>query len=590
MIRSFVLTLALGAAACSQGGAEQAPEAEEAAEDPAGQQTAEVSAGAEAAGEGGWSDAEDTLFSAEGVHAHMAFLASDALEGREAGTRGYDVAAEYVASRFLAYGLKPAGVDGSYMQPVTLREFRLDADSAEMTLSREGGGEETLEMRVDYLAGGSAQDTETALTAPVVFAGYGINGGGRADYDGVDVSGKFAAVMMGAPEGMDSELAAHLSSTSTKARTAAEAGAAGILLLSPPADQERYSFERMARYVDRPQMTWVGPDGQASTDLGEMEASAIISREGAAKLFEGAEQSYEDVLAAAESGGEAVESFALPVTVSLAYNSEHEDVQSANIAGVVEGTDPELKDEYVILTAHLDHLGISERVDERAINNGAMDNASGTAAMLEVARAAAQEASPRRSLLFLSVTAEEKGLIGSEYFANHPTVPADSIVANINLDMPIMLYNFTDVIAFGAERSSLGPVTEEALAGMGVSLTPDPMPEQRLFTRSDHYRFVQQGVPSLFLMTGFEGEGEEQFLGFLNGNYHTPGDNLDQPINYEAGAKFARANYEIMTEVANADERPVWNAGDYFGELYGGPMAESADASASGGSGSDAAN
>lgn len=585
MIRPFLLTLALGAAACSQGDAGQAPEA---GADAGDQRAAAQTAGAD---RGVWSDAADTLFSAEDIHAHMAFLASDALEGREAGTRGYDVAAEYVASRFMAYGLKPAGADGSYMQPVTLREYRLGPDSAKMTVSHEGGGEETLDMRVDYIAHALAQNTETALTAPVVFAGYGITGGGRDDYANLDVDGKFVAVMMGAPEGMDSELAAHFASSSTKSRTAAEAGAAGILLLSPPAEQERYSFERMARYAGRPQMTWVGPDGQASTDLGGMQASATLSREGAAKLFEGARQSYEDVLAAAESGGEAVESFALPVTVSLSYGSEHEDVESANIVGVVEGTDPQLKDEYVILTAHLDHLGVSERVDERAINNGAMDNASGTAAMLEVARAAAEEASPRRSLLFLAVTAEEKGLIGSEYFAHNPTVPADSIVANINLDMPVLLYDFTDVIAFGAERSSLGPVTEEALADMGVSLTPDPMPEQRLFTRSDHYRFVQQGVPSLFLMTGFEGEGEEQFLGFLNGNYHTPGDNLDQPINYEAGAKFARANYEIMTEVANADQRPVWNEGDYFGELYGGPMeGDGGEAKAAAGPASGSAN
>jgi Zn-dependent M28 family amino/carboxypeptidase len=193
-----------------------------------------------------------------------------------------------------------------------------------------------------------------------------------------------------------------------------------------------------------------------------------------------------------------------------------------------------------------------------------MDNAAGVAGVLEAARALASQATaPRRSILFLAVTAEEKGLLGSEYFALNPTVPRGSNVAAINLDMPVLLYDFTDVIAFGAEHSSLKGVVESALGQTGLTLTPDPMPEQAIFARSDHYRFVQQGVPSIFLTSGWnspKGKGE--------GGYHRPSDDLNQPINFEAGAKFARVNYLILRAIADADTRPTWNEGDFFGNLF----------------------
>jgi Zn-dependent M28 family amino/carboxypeptidase len=232
-----------------------------------------------------------------------------------------------------------------------------------------------------------------------------------------------------------------------------------------------------------------------------------------------------------------------------------------------------LRDEYVVLVAHLDHDGIGAEVDGDRIYNGALDNAGGIATMLEAARALTSDP-PRRSVLFLAVSAEEKGLLGSEYFAHYPTVPMQNIVAAVNLDMPVLLYDFTDVIAFGAQHSSLQQVLEAALARVGLTLTPDPIPDQALFTRSDHYNFVQQGVPSIFLMTGWNtaagpGEGGKVFLEFLTTHYHRPSDDVERPIDYAAGAKFAHVNYLIAREIANADARPRWNDGDFFGGLFG---------------------
>ena len=268
---------------------------------------------------------------------------------------------------------------------------------------------------------------------------------------------------------------------------------------------------------------------------------------------------------AVEAGG--AKGFVLPSTIDVTLNTETKDVESANVVGVIEGSDPKLKNDVIVLSAHLDHVGVTAPVKGDSINNGALDNASGVATTLEVARAFAEGKPPRRTLIFLLNTAEEKGLIGSDYFARNPTTTRP-IVANVNLDMPVLTYDFTDVVAFGAERSTLGPAVRRAAARQGVTLSADPMPQEGLFTRSDHFRFVEQGVPSVFLMTGFANGGEEAFTSFLKEHYHKPSDDLTQPINYAAGAKFAAINYEITRELADADKTPSWNKGDFFGTLF----------------------
>jgi len=198
-----------------------------------------------------------------------------------------------------------------------------------------------------------------------------------------------------------------------------------------------------------------------------------------------------------------------------------------------------------------------------------MDNAAGVASMLEAARAFTQTGKrPRRSILFVALTAEEDGLIGSEYLARYPVTGSGKVVADVNLDMPILLYDFQDVVAFGAEHSTLGPIVERAAAKMGVTLSPDPMPEEQLFLRSDHYSFVKAGVPSVFLVTGFKNGGEKAFRDFLKTNYHKVTDDIRQPFDWKAGAKFAKINYLIAREIADADQEPRWYAGNSFGERY----------------------
>ena len=314
------------------------------------------------------------------------------------------------------------------------------------------------------------------------------------------------------------------------------------------------------------------PEGDVAPSA--IKIGATISHDVARQLFEGAEADLDTVLKQAEEG--APSGFALKTQASMKRDSTlSEKFDSPNVLAVLEGSDPTLKDEYVVLTAHLDHIGVNSTDAGETINNGALDNASGVSILLEVARAYVRENQrPRRSILFTIVTAEEKGLLGAEYFVHYPTVSKSQMVANVNVDMPILLYDFTDMVAFGAERSSLGPITEQALAKIGVSLSPDPMPEQGIFTRSDHYRFVQKGVPSVFLVTGWgEGvsgkDGGAIFRQFLGSTYHSPGDNLGQSIDYAAGAKFAHANWLIASAIANGDTRPTWNEGDFFGDTFG---------------------
>ena len=233
------------------------------------------------------------------------------------------------------------------------------------------------------------------------------------------------------------------------------------------------------------------------------------------------------------------------------------------------GSDPALANEYVLVMGHLDHIGTRRSGEGDKINNGAMDNASGIATMLEAARAMAQNPEkPKRPVLFTAVTAEEKGLLGADYLSRFPVVGSGKVVGVVNLDMPILTYDFTDVVAFGAEHSTLGPIVASAAARDKVTLSPDPMPEEGLFTRSDHYRFVQRGIPSVFLMTGFAGAGEKSFRGFLATHYHRVSDDLAQPFNWEAGAKFARINMLIATEIANAPEAPKWYEDSFFGKTF----------------------
>jgi len=512
--------------------------------------------------------------SAENVRAHIAFLASDLLEGRETGSPGYDIAANYVASQFAQLGLKPAGRDGTYFQPVPLTAVR-PLDEGRFVVRGKDGAEVPLVFGEDVMVGRPTGPTERKLSAPLVFVGFGVVAPERRrdDYAGLDVKGKIVVVLNGAPAAFQTEERAYYGNGRTKRAQAAARGAAGVISLYLPSDERRRPFADGKRTWQAWAMTWRKPDGGANDVAVDTPQLGSVSVAGAAKLFAGARKTYDEVAKLAEKPRGDPPRFVLATSLDVTLHTESKALQSANVAGLIEGADPVLKGEVVVLSAHLDHVGVTPPVKGDGINNGALDNAGGIATTLEVARAFQESGKPpRRSILVLAVTGEEKGLLGAEYFAHNPTVPAAALVADVNLDMPILTYDFLDVVAFGAERSSLGEAVRQAAARTGVALSPDPLPEEGLFTRSDHFRFVEVGVPSTFLMTGFQNGGEAKFRGFLASCYHRPCDDVSQPIDYLAGAKFARLNYEIARELADADARPKWNKGDFFGMKFAAPQ------------------
>ena len=510
----------------------------------------------------------------EAIRAHMSFLADDLLEGRGTGSRGYELAAKYVAARFEALGLKPAGDQGSYFQRVPLRKATPVADGSSLAVIR-GGQRTELTPGEDFLLQGqSLIEEDSSVTAPVVFAGYGVTAPelGYDDYAGVDVRGKIVVILSGAPKAFPSDQHAWYSSTLLKRENLAAHGAAGVLGVITPEDEPRLRWDNMKRNANEPGFLWLDETGKPHYSWPSVRGVGLLSRKAAEALFAGAPRSLDQVFAGIKENRP--QSFELPVQASLRTVSRHERAESPNVAAVVPGWDPVLREEYIVLSAHLDHLGIGAPIEGDSIYNGAYDNASGIAALLEVANAfASLPERPRRSLLFLAVTAEEQGLQGSDYFARHPTVPRGKIVANLNMDMFLMLFPVRDVVAFGAEHSSLGKLVEPEARRLGLTVSPDPFPEEVVFIRSDQLSFVRQGVPALFLTNGMKSDdpagGGPILQTWRQTTYHKPNDDMSQTIDFASGATFARLNFLLAWQVAQDDAAPTWNPGDFFGETFG---------------------
>ena len=511
---------------------------------------------------------------AGGIETHLRFLADDARMGRMTGTPEYDEAAAYVANHFEEIGLEKGGEDNSWFQAVPMLARRIDVDSARVVFHQDGD-EKAQRWKEDFVMGGDTVRPETTVTAEVVFVGFGIHAPDMnySDYDGIDVAGKIVAMFGGAPDTFPHNERAYYSSSLTKAEEAVARGAIGSIGLRSRTDQRRYSWKRISENAGvRPGMSWINLSGEAANYFPELQGGAVINTSPADDLFSRSPVSFEEALDAADAGTPL--STPLGTSVTLARRTEHESITSPNVIGILRGSDPVLRDEYVVFTAHLDHVGTGVPIDGDAIYNGMYDNAMGSSLLIETARAfAAMPAAPRRSILFIALTGEERGLVGSDYFAHYPTVPSDAIVANVNLDMPLFLYPLADIIAFGSEHSSLANVIAEAIAGEGFSLTPDPMPEEVLFIRSDQYSFVRQGIPSVFLVPGFTSsdpgiDGRKQWREFLQTYYHQPSDDLSRTVDWPSAIRFARANVRIGHAVAEATERPTWNKGDFFGEKF----------------------
>lgn len=511
-------------------------------------------------------------FTAEGLRAHVAFLADDLLEGRRTGSRGNEIAARYVASRFEAYGLKPGGEDGDWFQRITFQRTAYGDERGGVTITGPDG-QRDWPHGGDVLVGLSSLESRVDVSAPLVFVGFGVENEllGLNDYKGLDVRGKIVVALRGFPKGMPSEEGAHVGST--KAKVAQQHGAIGFVSIDTLQSAKTRPWQQILRFANEPDFAWVGKDGKAHEEAPAIRARAALHAPPAESLFAGSGRNLEAILREADKPGSTPRGFALRTSLRIHSQGDSTRVTSPNVIGILPGSDPQLASQYVVLSAHLDHLGISakdpEHPDADLINNGALDNASGVATMLEVARLlAVSPQRPRRSVMFIATTAEEEGLLGADYFAQHPTVPIGNIVGNVNLDMPVLLYPFTDVIAFGANHSTIGPIVAQAVAPMGVKLSPDPMPEQSLFTRSDHYMLVREGVPAVFLATGYANGGEKAWEKFLAGNYHQPGDDLTQPIDWQSGARFVEANYRITRAMADADQPPLWVKGDFFGDTF----------------------
>jgi Zn-dependent M28 family amino/carboxypeptidase len=509
----------------------------------------------------------------EAIAAHMRFLSDDLLEGRQTGARGHEIAAHYVATELESMGLAPAGVNGTWFQPVPLRKVDLVAEQSSFELMRDGK-KQTLAFAEDYIMGGNARETDSSVDAGAAFVGFGVTAPEFQydDYAGVDVRGKVAVILRGAPPRFPSTERAYFSDAVVKARNAAAHGAVGIITLQAPEFFERYKWSWIVPQVRAGSMRWLDSEGVPADTVPEIRVSTLMNESGASALFAGSPKTLPEIFAASRESQSA--SFVLPVTVKIHEVSRYTPVESRNVIGKLAGSDRKLAQEYLVFTAHVDHLGIC-RPSEDTICHGAWDNASGTSSVLEVARAfSSLPRPPRRSILFVFVTGEEKGLLGSDYFAHFPTVPIENIVADVNIDgAPGLLWPNKDIVPLGAEHSSLSKDVEVASGQMGYTISPDPIPEEVIFIRSDQYSFVKQGVPAVFMNPGLQStdpkvDGAAVFHKWISSIYHTPKDNMSQKFYFESAARSAGLSFLVGYEVAQQSERPTWNGGDFFGTKF----------------------
>jgi hypothetical protein len=521
---------------------------------------------------------------ASAISARIRFLSDDLLEGRFTGSRGHAIAERYVASELASMGAEPAGDAGTFLQAVPLRGATKDPAKTSLVARSPGKADQTLKIEQDYVLASDLRTPNVNVEAPLVFVGYGVTAPeyGYDDLAGVDVKGKIAVVFSGAPLSDRDDFfptTAHAIYSDSREKTArlAARGAVGVVSVFRPEDEERLPWSRVASSSHIEQMSWLKNGEPGTSAAGAPLRGTIYWR------------AFDVILArAGVVGGTAALTQAvnartakardLPVSLHGRLASKLRDLESHNVVGVLRGSDPKLANEFVVYSAHLDHLGVASPIDGDAIYNGALDNASGTASILEIARAySVLPKRPARSILFLSCTGEERGLLGSDYFARNPTVPAGSIVANFNDDMVLALGPVNDVIALGAEHSSLGPQVAAAASSLGLSTSPDPEPKQAHFVRSDQYSFVRQGIPSVVVEAGLkDASGQTEAYAakrkdWIAKRYHAPKDEWDPSYDYEGMAKGARVELLAGFAVANAPERPAWTKDDLLARMFASP-------------------
>ena len=493
------------------------------------------------------------------IKADIAYLADDKLKGRAPGTEGYQMAVDYVVDQLKSLNVKPAGENNTWLQEVKLRKaFTKDAIVLLNNSALSNGS---------YAIFPNPAVPQIKISAKLVFAGYGVSEPslGYDDYAGIDVKGKIVLVTRGAPDKFSSSVAAHTMNTTQILKVAAEHGAVGVMMCS---------IDSTARLPNLSRGIYSVLDNEGKVAVSRIYYSDQISVFGSLsyQLFnmflKDSGKSMADILARLKSGQPA--SFPINTGINVSYTSIYQDIISYNVIGKIEGSDPELKNTYVVHSAHLDHLGIGPPVQGDSIYNGAHDNASGVASVLAIAKIYnGIKTKPKRSILTVLLTGEELGDLGSGYFAKHPTVPVGSIVADVNTDMPTIIAPLLSITALGAEHSSLAKQVDEAAGYLGISVEPDPEPKQARFTRSDQYSFVLQGIPALHVKYGNKTADGKNNLNEIVAPwrakyYHKPQDDINGIFDFDAGKKYAQLNFLIGYLVAQDAIKPTWNQGDIF--------------------------
>ena len=489
---------------------------------------------------------------------HVVFLSDDSMQGRQTGSPEHRKAAAYVAEQFKKAGLKPSA-GGGYLQRVDFVSREIVEEKSSLAIIRDGaevpiklGDEAMLNMRVDHAP---------QVEAEMVFAGHGlvIPEIKHDDLSGLDLKGKVAVVLTGLPPGSEGPLGSHYSQVRWQALRAA--GAIGTLAIQNPKGQD-VPWERQMPTRFLPQMARA--DKSMDEGTGQL-LNAPINPAHAERFFEGSGHSFKAILDLANAG-KPLPKFPLKGRIRATVTVNRTPSQSDNVVGVLPGTDPALKNEYVVITAHLDHLGVGKPVNGDGVYNGAMDNASGIATLIETAAAAAARKGFKRSLAFVAVTAEEKGLLGSRYFAHNPTMPARGLVANLNTDMFLPLFPLKSLIVQGLEESDLAGDLRKVAKQTGIEVLTDPEPERNAFTRSDQYSFIRRGIPALSLKVGFVKDSPEHEVvqKWRTERYHSVRDDIAQPIDKQAAVDFNRLYLKVVEAVANRSARPAWNQDSFF--------------------------
>ena len=511
--------------------------------------------------------------SPDAIRAHMTFLSDDLLEGRQPGTRGFSLASKYMETQFMALGLKPGTGNASYIQRVPLQKAQVQESASSFTISA-NGVEEKLNYGKDFILSPYFASPTSEVKAPLVFVGFGISAPefNHDDYKGVDVKNKIVVFINDAPKTIPTSERAYYTSNDAKYNEAIKRGAVGVVRFSLPSNK-RVSWDRTVQSSKSSSFKWVDEQSGPANSFKELKVIATFNNQSIEKLFTKSKVKLSEVYALMEQGKS--KSFSLNITGALMVKTTGSPLESSNVVGVIPGSDPVLKNEYIVYSAHIDHFGIGKPVDGDSIFNGAHDDASGNAILLEIARAYRSLSTPqKRTVVFVAVTGEESGLLGSDYFANNMPLKGGKIVANLCIDMPFFFHPVLDIVPYGADHSSLGKQTEEAAKILGLKISPDPFPEQVVFIRSDHYSFIKKGIPALFIKSGFMTVSEDTVdraksdVGWRSTNYHTPQDDMSQPFDFKAAGMHVKVNFLIGYLVCNDVARPTWNKGDFFGNKF----------------------